>query len=57
MRDRFLRVADRLLSGRLCIAGLCMFGTRMVLINGMRYAKARMVLGEDGKSSSPIIDF
>jgi len=57
MRERFLRVADRLLSGRLCIAGLCMGGTKIVSCTGLRYAKARLVLGPDGKSTSPILEF
>ena len=57
MRDRFLRVADRLLSGRLCIAGLCMSGTKTVACTGLRYAKDRLVLGPEGKSTSPILEF
>ena len=57
MRERFLRVADRLLSGRLCIAGLCMSGTKLVTCVGLRYAQDRLVLGPEGKSTSPILEF
>jgi len=50
-------VADRLLSGRICIAGLCMSGTKLVACVGLRYAKDRLVVGPEGKSTSPISEF
>jgi len=36
---RFFKVADRLLSGRLCISGMCLAGTKSCLFMTIRYSQ------------------
>lgn len=56
-RERFLKVADRLLSGRLCIAAMMLSATKMCLVIAIRFANKRMAMGSSGLSDTPISDF
>ena len=50
-------VADQLLSGRLCIASMMIGGLKVCLATAMMYSTTRMAVGQDGKSSVPVISF
>jgi len=54
---RFFKVADRLLSGRLCIASMCLASTKVVLHETIRYSQQRLAVGPTGESDTPIMSF
>ena len=56
-RGRLLFLADRLLSGRLCIASMMLGAAKYTLETAIIYGKTRKAVGEDGKSTSPILDY
>lgn len=56
-RARFLKMADQLLSGRLCIASMSVSAAKMSLLITLRYSQRRKGMGSDGKSSWPLIDY
>lgn len=56
-RNRFLKMADQLLSGRICIAGMSLSASKMALLITLRYSQKRKAMGSDGKSSWPLINY
>lgn len=54
---RFFKVADRLLSGRLCIAAMSMAACKQNIYNAIRYSQQRMGIGRKGISDMPIMAY
>lgn len=56
-RKRFIKLADQLLSGRICISSMCLGSTKMVLASTIRYAHSRLAVGKKGFSDMAIINY
>jgi acyl-CoA oxidase len=54
---RFFKVADRLLSGRLCIASMCHASCRKSIEVAIRYSQQRLAVGQSGESDTPIMSY
>ena len=54
-RSRFIKMADQLLSGRVCIASMTLAACKSTVYNTIRYAQSRLGVNSDGKSSAPLM--
>jgi len=55
--QRFFKVTERLLSGRLCIAAMNIGAQKACLIIAIRYAQQRLSIGVSGKSTEAIFSY
>ena len=56
-RKRFLKIADQLVSGRICISSMMLGCSKMMLTNTLAYSKNRKSVGRTGESDTPIINY
>jgi acyl-CoA oxidase len=55
--QRFFTVTEKLLSGRICIASMCVGSARSCLYIAISYAKQRLTVGPKGASDTPIFSY
>lgn len=55
--QRFFKVTERLLSGRICIAAMCIGAQKACLQIAIRYAQQRLSIGITGKSTEAIFSY
>ena len=55
--NRFFKVADRLLSGRLCIASMSITSCKTSIYTTIRYSQQRLAVGPTGESDTPIMSY
>jgi acyl-CoA oxidase len=55
--NRFFKVADRLLSGRLCISAMSLAASKGVIYHTIRYSQQRLTVGASGESDCPIMSY
>lgn len=55
--NRFFKVADRLLSGRLCIASMSVANAKISISTTIKYSQQRLAVGPTGESDTPIMSY
>lgn len=57
IQQRFFKVTERLLSGRLCIASMTLGAFKIATYITIKYSKQRKGVSPNGKSETPIFDY
>lgn len=55
--QRFFKVTERLLSGRICISAISLGASKSCLYIATRYAQLRKSIGAEGESTVPIFNY